>query len=102
VARSGRRARGFVVASAFSAPPTISGTAQVGATLTGTNGTLVGATFTSRQWKRDGMPIAGATALTYVVQAADVGRIISLDVLVTLTNGAKVVGSAGPTAVVIA
>ena len=72
--------------------PTISGTPQVGQTLTATNGTWTNspASFTY-QWNRAGTPIAGATASTYVPVSADVGN--SLTISVTGTNGS---GSSTP------
>ncbi|MEP7053770.1 MAG: N,N-dimethylformamidase beta subunit family domain-containing protein [Actinomycetota bacterium] len=72
--------------------PTISGTTQQGQTLTGTQGTWIGAptpTIT-QQWRRCGSsgtgcsPIAGATTLSYQLTSADVGG--TLQLLVTGTN----------------
>lgn len=58
--------------------PTVTGTNTVGQTLTGTNGTFTPATGVTitRQWTRNGVPIAGATAATYVLQAADSGKTV--------------------------
>lgn len=65
--------------------PAITGTAQVGETLTVTNGTWTGGSLTyAREWLRDGVVIAGATALTYDLVEADEGAVIS--VRVTATN----------------
>ncbi|MFT4217341.1 MAG: CAP domain-containing protein [Micropruina sp.] len=51
--------------------PTISGTAQVGKTLTAKPGNWSPSPgFVSYQWYRDGEPIAGATSRTYLVDAA--------------------------------
>jgi hypothetical protein len=92
-----------MVVSTFTTLPTITGTAQVGQTLTGTTGTIVGGTFTSRRWLRDGVAISGATAATYVVQAADVGKRISQEVTATVTaTGGKVSRLSAMTAIVIA
>ena len=74
------------------APPTISGTPQVGQTLTANNGTWTSDTTPSfsYQWQRcDGLgnncaAITGANAQTYVVQAAD--KASTLRVVVTATN----------------
>jgi hypothetical protein len=55
------------------AAPTITGTPQVGQTLTASG--AIGDYF---QWTRDGAPIAGATAKTYPVQAADIGHAIAV------------------------
>jgi hypothetical protein len=72
-------------------PPTITGTAVQGQTLTATPGTWTAAdaTFTY-QWQRcdaagaNCVPVAGATASTYAVTAADVGT--TLNVVVTAAN----------------
>ena len=63
-------------------PPTITGQAKVGATLTATDGTwsVLGAT-SAYQWNRDGVAIEGATGATYVVTGADAGA----DLTVTVT-----------------
>lgn len=70
--------------------PAVTGTAQVGQTLTTTNGTWAGnpATYT-RQWKRNGTVDIGAGALTYVCVAGDVGFPISCVVTATNSTGAK-------------
>ncbi|GEP40379.1 hypothetical protein NPS01_40420 [Nocardioides psychrotolerans] len=64
------------------APPTISGTPQVGQTLTATSGTWepnAGLDFSYR-WLRDGVAITGATGSTYVLKQADVDTDISVQV----------------------
>jgi len=63
--------------------PTIGGTAKVGRLLTADPGAwgTGGAPLFSYQWKRDGSAISGAVAQTYQVDAADVGR--SLTVTIT-------------------
>jgi hypothetical protein len=68
--------------------PSISGTLTEGETLTAFSGTWTGAAPITyvRQWKRAGVAISGATAGTYVLQAADVGTMIT--VTVTATNSA--------------
>jgi hypothetical protein len=76
------------------AVPAVSGTAQQGQTLTSTTGTWTGATpiTYTRQWRRcdaggaNCADIAGATASTYSIVAADVGA--TLRVRVTATNAA--------------
>ena len=68
--------------------PTISGTVQVGETLTAdTSGIadddgLINATF-SYQWLADDADIAGATASTYPLVAADEGKTVKVRVTVT-------------------
>ena len=68
--------------------PTISGTAQVGETLTSsTTGIadddgLTGATFTY-QWLADGADIAGATGSSYTLVDADAGKVVKVRVSFT-------------------
>ncbi len=68
--------------------PAVTGTPTVGQTLTTTNGTWDGAPSFARQWFRGNTPIAGATALTYLLVAADAGYPIFCRV--TATNGSGV------------
>lgn len=102
--RSAQRSRGFVCAPSFTVKPSITGTAQVGQTLTGASGTVRNGAASSRRWLRNGVAIAGATATTYVVQAADVGAKIIYEVTATnalnASNTAK--GVSPETATVIA
>jgi hypothetical protein len=67
--------------------PVASGTAQVGETLSTTNGTWQGvATITfTYQWRRDAVNISGATSNTYVLVSADYTT--DVDCVVTATNG---------------
>jgi len=58
----------------------ISGTAQVGQTLTANTANLGGSGTISYQWSRGGNNISGATGNTYVVQAADAGSTIIVTV----------------------
>lgn len=85
MARSAQRSRGFMCAPAFTVNPSITGTAQSGQTLTGASGTVVRGTVTARQWRRNGVAIAGAANATYVLQPEDVGAVITFSV--TATNG---------------
>ena len=85
--------------------PTISGTAQVGGTLTAaTSGIadadgLTNAAF-SYQWQADGADISGATASTYTLADADKGAAISVTVSFTDDAGnAESVASAATAAV---
>ncbi|MET0951652.1 MAG: hypothetical protein ABWX57_00090 [Aeromicrobium sp.] len=58
--------------------PTITGTATVGSTLSGTSGTWYPAPGSiAHQWLRDGSPVAGATGTTYTVTSADAGARLS-------------------------
>jgi outer membrane protein assembly factor BamB len=75
-------------------PPTISGSAEVGATLTTDNGEWTGSpTSYSYQWfscdiNFNSCPdIAGATNQSYVIGAADAGRYIGVDVTATNQYG---------------
>ncbi|MEG3153005.1 hypothetical protein U1769_24190 [Sphingomonas sp. ZT3P38] len=91
-----------MVVTTFTVAPVITGTAQVGQTLTATNGTIVGGAFAGRRWFRDGSPISGATASTYVVQAGDLGKKVTQEVTALLTTGGRVTKLSAPTATVIA
>ncbi len=71
------------------AGPVVSGTPAVGQTLSCSNGSWTGSpapTFT-HTWLRNGSAIAGATAATYVVQAADQGAGLACKVTATNKNG---------------
>ncbi|WP_162251494.1 MULTISPECIES: CHAP domain-containing protein [unclassified Nocardioides] len=72
---------------ALTRPTVVTGTPSVGATLTATDGaaTPTDATLT-RQWLRNGVPIAGATASSYRLTAADAGAKVSLQVNRTRKN----------------
>lgn len=66
--------------------PTISGTTQVGSTLSSTTGTWTGTptpTY-SYQWQRNGSNIGGATGSTYTLVPADDGK--NVRCVVTATN----------------
>ena len=71
------------------AAPSISGTFAVGQTLTLSDGTWDGfpTIAFSRQWLRDGVPIAGATGSTYLLVDADANRIISATVTASSSIG---------------
>ena len=61
--------------------PTITGTAQVGQTLTASTGTWTNSpTSYAYQWNTNGSPIGGATNSTYVFQTSDLGRYITVTV----------------------
>lgn len=89
----------LVVSGLASAPvntvaPAVTGTTEVGETLSSTTGTWSGTpTITyAYQWRRDGVNIGGATASTYLLVEADLAALITCRV--TATNS---VGSAGAT-----
>lgn len=58
--------------------PAISGTAQVGSTLKSSVGSWASWATTSRQWKRDGVAISGATGESYTLTADDLGKRITV------------------------
>jgi glucose/arabinose dehydrogenase len=86
--------------------PAISGTAQVGQTLTASTGTWTGTapiTYTY-QWNRCSpscSPIGGATSGTYVPVAADVGATLTVSVKATNSAG-NATATSNPTAAVTA
>ena len=70
------------------APPLVSGTAEIGRTLTASDGSWSRAGITTEhQWLRDGQPIAGATSSTYRVVRTDLRA--RLSVRVTASAGAS-------------
>ena len=77
-------------------PPTISGTAELAATLTATPGSWSNSpTSYTYQWKRNGGAIGGATASTYALQAADLGTTITVTVTAANASGGASATSAG-------
>ncbi|ACZ31542.1 protein of unknown function DUF1535 [Xylanimonas cellulosilytica DSM 15894] len=78
--------------------PTISGTAQVGKTLTAVPGTWTPASTFTYQWFRSGAAISGATKRTYVLAAADRGKTITVKVTGTSPGYAKVTKASAATA----
>jgi hypothetical protein len=86
-------------------PPRITGTAEVGRTLS-TNGAIWdsasfdGPTATSFQWLVGGMPVAGATGKTYVVRTEDSGKRIAVRETGTRPGYANLAVTSDPTAVV--
>lgn len=74
--------------------PVISGTAQQGQTLTGTNGTWANSpTGFAYQWKRAGVVIGGASANTYILQASDVGATLTFEVTASNASGSATAAS---------
>lgn len=84
--------------------PSISGTAQVGATLTAADGTWTGTPTPTktRQWMADDVAIDGETAATYVPVEADIGKVITVVVTGTNLMGTASVTSAATAAVIAA
>lgn len=86
----------FTAAAVAAAPsygagqaPTISGTAQVGQSLTATPGTPPGwpTPTLAGQWQRNGAAIAGATGLVYVQVTADIGASMTYGEVATNASG---------------
>jgi hypothetical protein len=77
--------------------PHVTGDAIVGSTLTCTSGTWTGtATITyAYKWFQRGTPIVGAISSTYVVQAGDLGHILTCHVTATNAVGANTAVSNG-------
>jgi hypothetical protein len=73
-------AGGLPAAPANTTPPEITGTAEVGETLTAAAGVWTGREqpTVTRQWRRGGADIIGATGSTYQLQAADEGETITV------------------------
>jgi hypothetical protein len=94
---------------ANTAPPTVTGTAQQGQTLTGTNGSWIGTAPINYayQWQRCSSTgtncgnIALATASTYTPTSADVGSTLRIAVTASNTAGSST-GFSAPTGVVVA
>lgn len=82
--------------------PKVSGTAQVGKTLTAAPGTwtVPGVAFTY-QWVRDGAPIARATARTYRATVADAGHRLAVKVTATKTGHTSGVAQSARTAKIV-
>ena len=71
----------------WSTQPSITGTPQVGETLTGDDGVIVDGTVSARAWLRDDAEISGATGSTYALQEADEAADISYRVTATGEGG---------------
>jgi hypothetical protein len=103
-AKAVSKATAVVVAQAGpqnTAPPTISGTATVGSTLTANPGTWTGSSITfTYQWRQcdasgaNCTTITGATGNTYVISSGDVGHTIRVAVTGTDATGPNTVTSA--------
>jgi hypothetical protein len=95
-------ASAFAAAPANTAPPTVTGTPEVGSTLTTSNGTWSNSpTSYSYRWQRctgtTCTNITGATTHSYVVQEADAGHTLRSVVTATNADGSSSANSA-PTA----
>jgi hypothetical protein len=72
-----------------SAAPAASGSTVEGQTLTCNPGSWSGSPTFTFEWLRDGVPIAGATAQTYTLTGADVGKQIRCRVTATNSAGSE-------------
>lgn len=91
----------IAMAPVNSAVPTISGTAQVGQTLTSTNGTWTNSpTSFSYQWKSGGTNV-GTSITTYVPVSGDIGKTITCTVIASNATGASSPATSIATATVI-
>lgn len=84
------------------AVPTISGTAQVGQTLTAANGAWTNLPGFARQWNRAGTPIGGATDITYVPVTADIGNTLTVSIIATNAAGLGITATSAATGSVAA
>jgi hypothetical protein len=86
------------------APPQVSGTPQVGASLTCDPGSWSGDSplVPHFQWRRGGLAIPGAQFSTYTPVADDVNHIITCDVTMTNPEDDDATASSGPVTVVAA
>jgi 5-hydroxyisourate hydrolase-like protein (transthyretin family) len=84
--------------------PTISGTAQVGASLTATTGTWNPATELSfaYRWLVNGDPVSGATEASYVPVPGDVGKTVRVEVTASRSGYAAGTATSAATAPVLA
>ncbi|NLF05495.1 MAG: hypothetical protein GX593_10920, partial [Actinomycetales bacterium] len=106
--RSTRTDSSQVVVSTGSAPyatvyPVVSGAAKVGGRLSVSKGAWSVAGVTLKyQWLRDGKAIAGATSTSYVLQGADRGRQISVQITASVPGRVSGVSVTAPSAPVAA
>ncbi len=83
--------------------PSISGTVGQGFTLTATTGSWNGSpTAYAYQWNADGVAISGATASTYLLTSAELGKAITVTVTATNSTGSTAATSAATSAVAAA
>ena len=103
---SGRRAASRAADAVSKLPvntvlPAITGTTTQGQILTCSNGTWSKSPSYTRIWLRDGVPISGASAATYVLALADVGKKISCSVIAA-NSGVSAVATSAQTATIAA
>jgi len=88
----------FVTASA----PVVSGDAVIGSTLTATPGVWSPTATFTYQWLADGKAISGATAATYKVTVANLGKKLSVQVVGTAPGRVATTRTSAQTAAVVA
>lgn len=89
-------------APVMTAAPAITGTAQVGETLTCSTGTFTGTSLTySYQWFANGLVVSGAVESTYDLIEADLGKVFSCRVTAR-NDGGSATGFSNTTTAVIA
>jgi hypothetical protein len=82
--------------------PTISGTAQVGQTLTASPGTWTNSpTVFVYQWASAGAPISGASASSYIPATSDIGHALAVYVTAANSSGHNPPTASAPTSPVI-
>jgi hypothetical protein len=85
-----------------SAVPVITGTAQIGFTLSGSNGTWTNTpTSYAYQWLSNGVAIGGATANTFALLTAQIGTTITFTVTASNAGGSGTAAKSSATAVVL-
>jgi surface antigen len=96
-------ANGTVAPGTFTAksPPTVSGTARVGSTLTATAGTWSPTGTYRFQWLADGQPVAGATGSTLRLGPGQVGKRVAVRVQVSRAGYADTSADSAATAPVL-
>lgn len=95
------QSNGTVIAPVNTAAPAITGTPQVGKTLSASQGSWSNAPSSfAYQWNRSGAPIFGATGSTYAPSSFDVGY--TLTVTVTASNSAGSASSTSASTAVVA
>lgn len=83
--------------SAAAPVPAIAGAPNVGATLAAQTGTEPSATGTAYRWYRAGAPVPGATAQTYTLTAADLGKAVGVRMTGSTADGQLVSRHSAPT-----
>jgi hypothetical protein len=82
--------------------PVITGTAQVGFTLSGTNGTWTNSpTGYSYRWLANGVAIGGATTNTFLLTSAQIGAVITFEVTASNAGGSGAAATSTATSAVL-